>query len=132
MLLIAFWAMFSLSQAFAACCGPHGNQRQGTTEFFSAFHPIEAATRGDHGEFDELPCDDPDNASCTVVFEDVALPVLTPAAASNYGSFPQALVLSIQSTASAFAGHAGPGQGSAYLSLAPPAPIYLRFQRFLI
>ena len=131
MLFIVLWAMFSFSQAYAACCGPHGGQWHGRGGSAAA-HSMEAIADTDHGKSQELPCGDPDAPSCPTTLEDVTPLVAFHAAPGDSGNFPRVLAPPVRSAAPEPVAHLWFGQEIVCLSLPPPEPIYLRLQRFLI
>ena len=132
MLFIALWAMFSVSQAFAACCGPHGSQWHDMAGPSAMAHAIDARTYDGQEAADGQPCDTPDTPSCPAAFDEV-LPLVSSAVVVADGdnlarvTAPPPRSVVMEPAASRWA-----GQDGDYLSLAPPDPIYLRLKRFLI
>ena len=130
--LIALWAMFSLSQALAACCGPPGGPLHGMTKSVVVAHSMDAVSDTDRKDSDSLPSDDSLPPSCPVVFDETAVLVSAQAATAAGNDFSQALVPPAPFVAQQAAVPRRTVQGGAYRSLPPPDPLYLRLQRFLI
>ena len=132
MLLIALWAMFSLSQAYAACCAPQGGQLHGMPESVALVHSMDAVGDTDHEDSDSLPGDNSQPPSCPVVFDETAVPISAQAAPVAGDDFSRVLVLPAPFVVREDAVPRRTARGGAYLSLPPPDPIYLHLQRFLI
>jgi hypothetical protein len=123
MWLIAAWLVFGVSQAFAACCTPAGDAIRGSTQAIAAPQHQDEAAQDDCCDSAEQPCP---------VVLDEALPVpptavlFVPGEIRHLGGPPVPLVLHLPAAARADAPERVP------FSQAPPYPIYLRLQRFLI
>ena len=125
-LLLAVWAMFAAFQAVAACCVPAHPGHSAPTAAMSSAHQTMAQ---------DLCCDTQDQEqekpSCPMA------PFIGPSS-TNSGvdySLPSQHVIAVFPTSDAplLAIIAVPDQGPARISAAaPPDPIFLRLQRFLI
>lgn len=123
MWLVAVWLVFSVSQAFAACCTHVGGSMQGSTQTMAApLHQNEAAA-DDCCDTAEQPCqmvldEAPPTASAAGPF--------VPGQNQHPGSPPVQLAFRLPDVPLA------DGHARVPISRAPAVPIYLRLQRFLI
>jgi hypothetical protein len=124
MWLIAAWAVFSVTQVFAACCVTPGNAADTAADTAIVMHAHHADAHED--------CCPPSEPSCPMVLEEAPLPL-----ASSLGLFAfdqsQHVLLPVSSVPVRVA--LAPRvdyRAHAAISQAPPDPIYLRLQRLLI
>ena len=124
MWLIAAWAVFSVSQALAACCAPSGGLFNASTGSAMSSHMHDAGAQDD--------CCDTPVQPCALMLDEAPPPA--PLAAGlllqDYSPSPVGLIaqVSLSLPPSAYSD----GRMLVPIAQAPPAPIYLRFQRFLI
>ncbi len=122
MLLIVVWTMLWVSQAFAACCGPHGVTRHQSTNPVMEMHAI---VQSEHEG-----CNDP-QAPCCPQMLDEKLPIAgVQSAAVDDGRLAQPALLQLASPM-LFEAHRA-GNDRVPDSPGPPDRVYLRLQRFLI
>ncbi len=132
MLFIAVWAMFTLSQAFAACCDPRGEQQPGMAGPPAIVHSADARADAGQGDTDAPCCDDPVTLPCPAAFDEILPPAASAAVVADEGDparVPAPAPASIVTDRSA---RPSISREVDYPSLAPPDPIYLRLKRFLI
>ncbi len=122
-LLIAVWAMFWLSQAYAACCDPHGRPRQSIES---------GAAMPSHAPAAQVDCNGGHEPTCPVMLDE-ALPLA--GAQFGYlddGGFPQHLAPSPEATLPMRTALERVGDRRLPDSPGPPDRAYLRFRRLLI
>lgn len=122
MLFIAVWAMVLVSQAYAACCDPHGGRHHPPASLAMEAHAI---VQSEHER-----CDDPQEPCCAQMLDEkLAIPSAQPGIVDDGRLAQPALVR--QAPPILFEAHRArndrvpdtPGQ---------PDRVYLRLQRFLI
>lgn len=122
MLLIVVWTMLQVSQAYAACCGPHGGTYHRSMNPVMQMHAI---VQSEHER-----CNDPQEPCCAQMLDEKpAIPSAQPGIADD-GRLAQPALLR-QAPLILFEAHRArndrvpdlPGQ---------PDRVYLRLQRFLI
>jgi hypothetical protein len=122
MWLVAAWLVFSVSQAFAACCTSFGGSIHDSTKAVAASLHQDGAATDD--------CCDTTGQPCPMVLDAVpavpAADLFVPGQTQHLVDPPVQFVLRLPLSALA--------EGPARIPIphAPPDPIYLRLQRFLI
>ena len=120
MLLIAVWAMLWVSQAYAACCNPHGGR----------YHPPASAAMEVHAFVQHERCNDPQEPPCPQTLDE-KLPIAgVQSATVNDGRLAQPALLQPASPMLLEAHRAGNDRVPDPPD--PPDRVYLRLQRFLI
>ena len=122
MLLIVMWSVLWVSQAYAACCGPHG----GTNH--QAMNPVmqmQAIVQSEHEG-----CNDPQEPCCPQVLDE-RRPIAGVQTATVDESRLAQPVLQQQALRLLFEPYR-PGTDRTFESPGPPDRVYLRLQRFLV
>ena len=133
MLLVALWAVFSVSEVLAGCCDPHGGRFQRSTESFAHAHAAAAAAaHADHGEVDGPQQGDSREPACPTAADEAAPRAGSQTALSNGAASQEFLAAPARSAWPEATVRPWDERDRIRLSLAPRGPIYLRLQRFLI
>lgn len=132
MLLIALWAMFSVSEVMASCCEPHGGRFKRSTESFAFVHATEAAAHADHGQIDEPQQGDSHEPVCPPAVDEAAPPAGSKTALSSDDASRGLIASAVRSNWTETAARPWVERYGIWLSLAPPDRVYLRLQRLLI
>ncbi len=132
MLLVALWAMFSVSEVLASCCDPHGGRFKHSTESSAHAHAAAAAAYADHGTVDGPQQGDSHEPACPGAVDEPAPPAGSQTALSNEATSQEWLASPLRSAWPESAARPWIERDRIRLSLAPPEPVYLRLQRFLI
>ena len=123
-LLIAVWAMFWLSQAYAGCCNPHSGRPHQSMESGAAMHSHALAV--------QLDCGGGHEPACPVMLDE-ALPLAgAQLGFLDDGSFTQHLAPSSEPALPSRAARERAANHRLPDSLGPPGRAYLRFHRLLI
>ena len=121
-LLIALWAMLWVSQAYAACCGPHGGTHHQSMNPVMEMHAIVQS--------EQQGCNDPQEPCCAQMLDE-KLPIASaqPGVVDD-GRLAQPTLLQ-RAPPMLFEPHRA-GNDRIPDSPGPPDRVYLRLQRFLI
>lgn len=122
LLLAALWTMLWVSQAYAACCGPHGGTHPQPLNPAMEMHAIV--------QTEHEGCIDPQAPCCTQVLDE-KFPIASAQPGIVDGSRPAQPALIVRSLPLLFELHRA-GNVRMPDSPGPPDRVYLRLQRFLI